>query len=94
LLVLTDERLKEYPEVQSFKEVTQRSFPIAIWWAFFSNHSNDIDSEKKIQQALKILITDVDFQKELQKDFITSDDRDMNEYFNSQLTYMKSLDLK
>lgn len=93
LMVLTDKRLSEYPDVQSFGELNKGSFPVPIWWGFYSNKHFDRETYITIKKAIDTLLGQKTFKEELSKISVINDQKNIVEYFNKQLVYMRSLNL-
>lgn len=93
LIVLTDKRLPEYPDVQSFGEFNKGTFPVPIWWGFYSNKDQDSETYLIIKKAIAQLVNEPTFKEQLSKMYVTNDQKDIVEYFDKQLVYMRSLNL-
>lgn len=93
ILVLSDTRLSELPQVPAYAELGYGSFPTPVWWGIYHNRTDRIKTLGKIQQAIASAQRDPEFVQSLNEAGFYMKKIDIKRYVDEQITYIKRLNI-
>jgi tripartite-type tricarboxylate transporter receptor subunit TctC len=93
ILVLTDNRLPELPQVPAYTELGRGTFPTPVWWGIYHNRTDKIKTLTKVQQAIATAQRDTEFVQSLNDAGFSIKKVDIKRYVDEQITYIKRLNI-
>lgn len=94
ILVLSDNRLSELPQVPAYPELGYGTFPTPVWWGIYHNRTDRTKTLNKIQQAVALAQRDPEFLQSLNEAGFHMKKIDLKRYVDEQINYIKRLNIK